>query len=325
MIDDNIVDPWPPGVRDALLRLEQGDVIVGDIPLGYYGRRPTATTVGASRLATDALHFVEISPGPDAWIITMQSCDIAEEHRSRPLFPFLRTSPVYRHPSAGSIVNFELSNIGVAYQMKLTGPAFADDTWVADLRYEQPIDKGLVVGAEILKGFATPSEARVFGQRVSRQADRPAFDSDIDDLIVDSLRRYFRKREPMRTAMIDARLREIRLSVSDEPREVEVIVVLDTGGDPNIARAALNDWYYKAYKQCEQKSIGLQAIRIGTMAMLPYEIGVRSERILLEWIIPRSGSTDPVSQGGSEAATAMDSFAAHGEDTAIDPGAPAPP
>ena len=66
VIDDNIVDPWPPGVRDALLRLEQGDVIVGDIPLGYYGRRPTATTVGASRLATDALHFVEISPGPDS-------------------------------------------------------------------------------------------------------------------------------------------------------------------------------------------------------------------------------------------------------------------
>lgn len=319
MIDDNIVDPWPPDVRNALLRLEQGDVLIGDIPLGYYGRRATATTVGASLLATDALHFVEISPSPDAWIITMQSCDIAEEHRPRPLFPFLRTSPVYRYPSVGPVVNFELSNIGIAYQMKLTGSAFTHGTWVADLRYEQPIDKGLVVGTEIRKGFATVCEARMFGERVSRQAGRPAFDSDIDDVIVDSLRRYFRKREPMRNAMIDAGLREIRLRVSNEPREVEVIIVLDNGGDPNVARAALNDWYYKAYKQCEQRSIGLQAIRIGTMAMLPYEAGATSERILLEWIIPRSSGTGGAEQGAPNAAAAVALLPAFGEATSIDP------
>ncbi len=288
MIDDHLHQPWPTGLEEALAGLDQGDVIEGLPTFGYFGRKSTAATKGAALLEADpsSIEFVEALPAPDAWIVLTQSCDIAEEDRPKPMFPFISVAPVYHDGPGGDRPAFEVDNIGVAYLVRLTGPRFEGGTWVADLRYQQSIDKGLILGAPISKGFATADQAREFARRLAEFAMRPAFEKEIVECIVKPLRTYFRRRETVRRAMREtARLRELRLRVSGT--DAELVVVLEDNGDVDSARATLENWYHKASQDCAKAGINLLGPRIGTMRILNADVYAQAERLSVEWLILR--------------------------------------
>lgn len=287
MINDHLASEWPNEVRERLLSLEQGDVLFGLPPITYYGRRATATSVGAAGLSVDGVQLVSATPDPDGWIIVTQGCDIAEEDRTRPMHPFLEVAPVYIIEPAGSVTQLELGDVGVSYLHHLNGPEFTERFWVADLRFRQCIDKGLTVGLGSAKGFADAQAERRFAERIARLAVRPAYDRRIVEHVVESLRRYFRKREPKRTKMLEAGVEEVRLRVSPEPLTAELLVIVRRDGNVEPAREALDDWYFAANRDCRGAGIDLRPIRFTAMQMLDAQSFAQSDRLLYEWFVPR--------------------------------------
>jgi hypothetical protein len=304
VIDDHLHHPWPEDVKRALTPLEQGDVLDGLPTLGYFGRKSTATTKGAAQLEGDpaSLELMEVVPTPDAWIVVSQSCDIAEEDKPRPMFPFLSVAPVYRDGPRGDVSAFEVDNIGMAYLMRLSGPDFADGSWVADLRYQQSIDKGLVVGATRRKGFKDSDDARDFAQRLADQVSRPAFEEPIVRCIVKPLRSLFRKKKSARDAMRQARLREFRLRVAGESRVATLMVVLGDGGDVDLARSTIEDWYNKTSVKCNAAGINFLGPRIGSLRILNADEYTQSSRLALDYLILRDDSPQPEPNAASTSA-----------------------
>ncbi|MGC1759001.1 MAG: hypothetical protein WA742_06575 [Candidatus Cybelea sp.] len=293
MIDDHLHQPWPDELKEALARLDQGDVLEGLPSLGYFGRKSTAATKACAELQGDdsAVELIEVTPAPNAWIVVTQSCDIVEEDRPKPMFPFLLVAPVYRDGPGGDVPAFEVDNVGVSYLVRLTGPRFQGGSWVADLRYQQSIDKGLIIGATPSKGFATADEVRDFGRRLAEQATRPAFTKSIVDCIVKPLRTYFRKHENVRTAMREtASLRELRLRISADSATAELIVVLGDDGDVEVARDELANWWHTAVKKCRTSGLTLLGLKIGTLRSLNADSYAQSDRLSIEWLIPRAST-----------------------------------
>jgi len=122
-------------------------------------------------------------------IVTSQTCDLQNPKRIaiRPFITIARVFDAASEFGVDSLGNIRRGKIGDL--VPLTGADFAaDDVWVADLRFEATIERGVMVGKDVLDGFADENGYFEFQRRLSILRARNAVDDRVLEHILKPLR-----------------------------------------------------------------------------------------------------------------------------------------
>jgi hypothetical protein len=189
------------------------------------------------------LNVVELAPesrvAPAFAILTSQTCDIGEEADVWE-FPWVQVAPVYE------IHDTQL--LQRDYMVRLTGPDFQLAIYVADLRLELPVEKGVIVGVKVRPGFDTEKDAIEFAEVLGRRRQRAAVASGVNTHIRETLRAKVNAKRPAWRTIRD-QVHKIMLAIEDgtraDPRVVRVFVV---SGDPlsDETRQWFDEWHAAA-------------------------------------------------------------------------------
>lgn len=250
MIDEGLEHRWPEGVQSALGPFLQGHLIASP-PLFYAAdlRRPIW---GTTRLVAADLpeenrgeDFVDVAydERPPWGIITTQSCDLAAE-RDPPRHPWLSVAPVYRVPAESN--TFQSDHI-----VRLSPPELEDEVWVADLRIEVPLEKGLLVGREPVEAFPNEEGYVQFANLLARRRGRPALASVFHEVLSSTTKRLKDSSGAHRRLARQARsnVYKLMLAISDGTRLEPVaarLFVLTEGPATEEAKNWFGLWWDEA-------------------------------------------------------------------------------
>jgi hypothetical protein len=188
-------EPSPEGLANACARFAQGHLLRGVAPVLVTSDRPAAQW--QSSAPEDAARVLTLRGKdlPPFTIILDQGCDIEKLSA-----PFVHLAPVYNltryykankvEQARSAIYRYELTASKLEEQLteeELEGQRPKGDQgylWVADLRLEFPIDKGLLIDRSPIDGFAEAHEALDFGRYLAARRDRPAIPRLIEDVVV---------------------------------------------------------------------------------------------------------------------------------------------
>lgn len=243
MIDEGLEQPWPEQVRAAVEPFLQGHLIARP-PLFYAAdlRHPlwrTTHLVAAEIPEGDrGEDFVDLAPDerPVYGIITTQSCDLSEE-RPDPRQPWLAVAPVYEVSPDSPLRDRD-------YVFELAPPELDGGAWVADLRIEMPVEKGLLVGRAPIEAFSDEAGYIAFANFLARRRGRPALASVFHEVLSATTRRLKSDRTAHRTLARSARphVYKLMLAIEDgtrlEPVAAKLYVITD--GQPT---GEVRDWF----------------------------------------------------------------------------------
>jgi hypothetical protein len=192
----------------ALNELDQG-TILAKVPIVYAADGAHAVlqrSVHALGSTLGGVHLIEM----DA-MVTSQTCDIRGPGAVKK--PFLTVAPVYEarylSPREGATALRRRS-----YIIPLSGPHFANELYIADLRFEAAIEKSVVVGRQHYAPFSDRSESLELAKKLGESRRRAAFDPIIEQQILQPL-------ENLLPPEYAAQIYEVRVDA-----------------DPNISRAS---------------------------------------------------------------------------------------
>lgn len=171
--------------------------------------------------------FVDLAPEdrPPYGIITTQSCDLSEE-RPDPRQPWLAVAPVYVVPNDSPLRDRD-------FVFQLAPPELDRDIWVADLRIEMPLEKGLLVGRAPIEAFPDEAGYIAFANFLARRRGRPALASVFHEVLSATTRRIKGERNTHRTLARRARqnVYKLMLAIEDgtrlEPVAAKLYIVTD--------------------------------------------------------------------------------------------------
>ncbi|HEY1714605.1 MAG TPA: hypothetical protein VGG07_17020 [Solirubrobacteraceae bacterium] len=265
MIDEGLEHPWPAPVPPAVEPFLQGHLIVQ--PPLFYVADLKHPIWGTTRLIADAMpeadqgeDFVDLAleDRPPYGIITTQSCDLSEE-RPKPRQPWLAVAPVYRVSDDSPVRDRD-------YVFELAPPELDGEIWVADLRIEMPLEKGLLVGRAPIDAFPDEDGYIAFGNFLARRRGRPALASVFHEVVSVTTRRLKEERNAQRTLARRARQNVYKLmcAIEDGTRLEPVaakLYVLTDGPPTKDARAWFDLWWTQARVVAERH--GLQLLPTG--------------------------------------------------------------
>jgi hypothetical protein len=248
LLDDGLPKDWPDGVREASRILRQGDVL--DLrPLFYLvdSRRPVwllSRALAEKQAAAGdgfGLSVAELDPesrvAPAFAILTSQTCDIGEQAEIWE-FPWVQVAPVYQIHDAQLLQR--------DYFVRLTGPDFQLAAYVADLRLELPVEKGVLVGVNIFPGFETENDAIDFAETLGRRRQRAAVASVVNTHIRETMSAKVNAKRPAWRKIRD-QVHKIMLAIENDgtradPRVVRVFVVSADPVDTDT-RQWFDEWH----------------------------------------------------------------------------------
>jgi hypothetical protein len=264
---------WPEGLLDKLTGIRQGDVINaqtldGPLPLVYHAcpRAPVwqRTLDYVDEPEQSVVVLSDTVESPRRYVITSQTCDIVES-AGEPNHPWVQIAPAFDMLA-------EL-NSGERKMVSKRGfskwlwhlPAVDDGFWVADLRIELPIEKGLLGILDVSPGHLGEEDRRAFGERLAGRRSRPAF----SDLFCDVVQKP-----------LVSRLKELRKTDEDlyaqMDLDVEVCARMDNHLDPHVVQVALvceqpptpevlrwwQSWWAEATSPADDSGINLLPLQI---------------------------------------------------------------
>lgn len=215
MIDEGLEQPWSESVAPALESFLQGHLVVSP-PLFYAAdlRHPiwrVTRTVADETVETErGEDFVDLAAEdrPPYGILTTQSCDLSEE-RPDPRQPWVAVAPVYLVAADSGLRDRD-------YIYELSPPDLADGVWVADLRIELPLEKGLLVGRTPVEAFPDEDGYIGFANFLARRRGRPALASVFHEVLNATTTRLKRERGAQRTLARRARANVYKLMLGIE-------------------------------------------------------------------------------------------------------------
>lgn len=225
MIDKGLGD-WPQEVVEAAQKFQQGDLIAKP-PIVYAASllhpiwELTRLEAAACEPDTVPAHLaLDPADAPPFGIITSQTCDIAED-RPEPVQPWINVSPVL-------LVKDDDPLLGCDYACPL--PAFqapAGECYVADLRLNVALEKGLLVDRDPIDPFDGSEEKRIaFGRLLGERHARAALAESIHTFISETLRKHRRNTGKR----VKKRLYKLMLQIQEgerlNPRAVKLHVIL---------------------------------------------------------------------------------------------------
>jgi hypothetical protein len=260
VIDEGLDQPWPDPVRAAAQPFLQGHLIAR--PPLFYAADLRHPVWGTTRLVADETReidrgedFVDLAPDdrPPYGIITTQSCDLAEE-RPEPQQPWLAVAPVYAVTADSSLRDRD-------YIFQLAPPDVEGDVWVADLRIEMALEKGLLVARTPIEAFPDEDGYVAFANFLARRRGRPALASVFHEVLSATTRRLRSERNAYRTLARRARgnVYKLMLAIEDGTRLAPVaakLYVVTDGPPSDDARGWFDLWWNEARLVAE--SHGLQ-------------------------------------------------------------------
>jgi hypothetical protein len=180
----NAAEDWPDGVLESLRAWEQGDVVAN--PPYFYFADPGRPVLAATAAYANTSDGPEVILPPDDecppfGMVTSQTCDIAEEESGHPLRPWVQLAPVLSLTDKGWRRKVRKGE-GPRFLLWLPGLA-GEETWVADLRIEMPVEKGWLASQERIVGFGDETQKREVGKRIAWLRGRPAFSGDFNETI----------------------------------------------------------------------------------------------------------------------------------------------
>ena len=130
--------------------------------------------------------------------------------------------------------------------------------WVADLRFEMPLEKTVLVGKEPIRWFADETAQIAFAEALGRRRDRAALASPLVRAVGNTLRRRARK-GGFRT-MLKEEVHSVRLRIEEgsrsRPVSVRLHVIANAEVTGNVC-TRFGDWWDEASPECEGVEITL--------------------------------------------------------------------
>jgi hypothetical protein len=265
VIDEGLDEPWPERVRPAVDPFLQGHLIA--LPPLFYAADLRHPIWQITRLVTDATpnadrgeDFVDLAYNdrPPYGIITTQSCDLSEE-RLDPRQPWLSVAPVYAVAPDSSLLHRD-------YIFELAPPEIDGDAWVADLRIEMPLEKGILVGRAAIEAFPDETGYIAFANFLARRRGRPALASVFHEVLGATTRSLKEERKAQRNLARRARQNVYKLMLAIEdgtrlgPLAAKLYVVAD-GAPTDDTRDWFDLWWNAARLVAERH--GLQLLPTG--------------------------------------------------------------
>ena len=229
-----------PG-SDAYSSFAQGK-LVADVPLVWIYNTSEKITVISSRAASSSLNTLSGVKVPASYVMLLsQTCDICGEgSRSRPL---VNIAPVYDAYSRYESEQSAIRANKYQYFIPLTAPMFsaANTLWVADLRFDTAIEKGVLLGKSAIDGFASDAEHINALRKIGRIRMRLAISKALGELLIGTFANFLRT-SPQASSIIDIFARE-----KAEPTQAPFISILilvrsDSEADIRSFQQALNAW-----------------------------------------------------------------------------------
>lgn len=171
---------WPAGIWESLDRFVQGHAIAAPA-FSFYGSANAPLNSVSAEFADrggftgEMVMQVPEELAPRWAIITTATCDIAEPGVKKPKKPFVQVAPVVNieHMDSGQQGHVRRNRIGhFVYLPALS--ARRDGLWVADLRYDQPVEKSWLACQEPVNAFESEAQRDQFGKALAWARDRPA-------------------------------------------------------------------------------------------------------------------------------------------------------
>jgi hypothetical protein len=179
---------WPAGIWERLDRFVQGHAVAAPAFSFYGSADAPLNSVSAAFAAQDEFTGEMVMEVPEhlapPWaIITSATCDIAEPG-AKPRKPFVQVAPVVNleHMDRGQQGHVRRNRVGhFVYLPALT--ARQGGLWVADLRYDQPVEKSWLARQEPVDVFENEAQRDQFGKALAWARDRPAMGQAFIDLV----------------------------------------------------------------------------------------------------------------------------------------------
>jgi hypothetical protein len=156
----------------------------------------------------------------------------------------LQSHPVYTVPTDSPLRDRD-------YVFELAPPELDGEIWVADLRIEMPLEKGLLVGRDPIEAFPDEPGYIAFANFLARRRGRPALASVFHEVLSATTRRIKGERNAHRTLARRARqnVYKLMLAIEDgtrlKPIAAKLYVVTD-GAPSDDARAWFDLWWSQA-------------------------------------------------------------------------------
>jgi hypothetical protein len=246
MIDTWIQGAWPGAVTSAAQRFRQGHVLVWN-SVAFAAAFAHSVCSVTSEGDGGGNGYVRVD---DAWpyvLITSQTCDICEEGKRRPRMPWVSVVPVYdilpvlRDGQAGLV---RQNRIG--YLVPLTHQDFQQEgrLWVADLRIEYPLEKGVLVDRDPIEAFAKETDYVYLGDKLAYRRNRPAIDARVRKFIASPFGDWLEKNEA-----VAANITEVRIRCAPQWDTVEQAQLVILIGDPAMLEStteSIMSWWDQA-------------------------------------------------------------------------------
>jgi hypothetical protein len=269
---------WDPEVVRAMRRFQQGDLLKwSTIVYGAafeYSISPVTKAVGS-----EGMGYVRVDDSQQHVIITSQTCDICEEGKKKPIIPWITVAPVYNVLPRIIVKGQErqIRTRGIGYLVPITAMNTSSDSlFVADLRFEQAVEKSILVGQDVVGAFLSPSERNDFGESLAFRRNRPAIDSNVRDSIIQPLRKALSEGIVEHSAIL-----EVRLAASPDfgsAQRAQLHVVVDDEVSLDALESSLERWYNATKADIPS---GLMFLRPTTYrySQYPYALAQASVRV----------------------------------------------
>ena len=281
-VDDGLpdsTDGWPDGLLEKLTRVSQGDVL-GSMPLIYLAAPESPVWARTRDYSDDFEGIVPVvsdeAENPRYFMVTSQTCDIVESAGTRPNYPWVQASPVFDMSNS--------LNSGEKRMLKRRGwrrwlwhlPGLEGGFWVADLRIEIPIEKGVLAHCDVISGHADEDDRRALGHRLANRRSRPAFSDAfvraVQAPLVSKLRDLAKSDAELYAAMDPAIGVYVAMDNHLEPRVARIVLICD-----EVPPTSVENWWHAWWDEAHQA-----ADHIG-LTLLPLEFVEASAMTLKEF------------------------------------------
>ena len=206
--------PWPSDVAIALDAWRQGHILDG-VPLMSIGQKNAGDPLWAAASPVVEIEGVpilaELIPQLYRAMVVSQGCDLV-----KPTFPLATCVPVYDATQILSDQQQSAAKAGRTWHLvHLTAPWSTDGCWVADLRMEIPIDKGVLAAQTPTEAFVDEVGYAKLAERLAAVRQRPAVPEPCLDHVVKPLNEGLARIFKTGVDPLDG-VREIRIQ-SDHP------------------------------------------------------------------------------------------------------------
>jgi hypothetical protein len=231
---------WGAGVLEACARFRQGDVVRDvSIAFAFYDAAPVTALAKRSSRGTNT--FAGVRADLQYGMITSQTCDLAGKRGKK--YPLITVAPVYDiipHVESGHLGNIRANLVGE--MIPLDGPEFARDgeLWVADLRLETAVEKGVLSHRSPMKAFSGEEGYLLCSRKIARVRLRVAIDDDVDEKIIRPFRGLLESGAISHSGIID-----VLIQASPElvrANAVRLYAVVDATVDARDLQKRFDDW-----------------------------------------------------------------------------------